>query len=142
MNPSDMQTSSVPLSQAFLRERGTKAQTYKLLNPELKVHPVYMSNDYIKKRARIAFTPLWVSSQSLKVDTKRWSKIACEERLCRCGGEVEDEEHVLLRCPEMDFAREKFHVNLEEYTNIGFLMNNLDVNVLIPFLECCMRVFK
>ena len=142
MNPLEIQQPRVPLSQAFLSERGSKAQTYKMLNTELKVHPVYTSKNYINERARIAFTRLRLSSHSLKVETGRWSRIAREERLCRCGGEVEDEEHVLLRCPETNFAREKFHVSLEEYTNIGLLMNNLDVNVLIPFVDCCMRVFK
>ena len=132
MNPLEIQQTRVPLSQAFLNERGTKAQTYKLLNPDLKVHPVYTSKDYINERARIAFTRLRLSSHSLKVETGRWSRIPREERLCRCGGEVEDEEHILLRCPETNFAREKFHANLKEYTNVGLLMNNLDVKVLIP----------
>ena len=142
MMPLEIQPPRVTLSQAFLNERGTKAQTYKLVNPELKVHPVYTSKDYVNERARITFTRLRLSSHSLKIETGRWSRIAREERLCRCGGEVEDEEHVLLRCPETDFAREKFHVDPEEYANVGGLMNNLDVNVLIPFVDCCMGVFK
>ena len=142
MLPVERQPARIPPSQRFLTERGTKAETYRLLNPELKVHPVYTSKNYIDERARICFTRLRLSSHSLKVETGRWSRIAREERLCRCGGSIEDEEHVLLRCPETDGAREKFHVNREEYTDVGRLMNNLDVNVLIPFVDCCMRVFK
>ena len=142
MLPVEIQPARIPLSERFMTERGTKAETYRLLNPELKVHPVYTTKEYVDERARISFTQLRLSSHSLKVETGRWSRIAREERLCQCGGSIEDEEHVLLRCPKTNDAREKFHVNPEEFADIGSLMNNLDVNVLIPFVDCCMRAFK
>ena len=85
---------------------------------------------------------MWLSSHSLKVETGRWSRIPKDDRLCGCGEAIQDEEHVLLRCPKTDFAREKFHVDSNVYTNIAGLMDTLETKVLVPFVDCCARVFK
>ena len=85
---------------------------------------------------------MWLSSHSLKVETGRWSRIPKDDRLCGCGEAIQDEEHVLLRCPKTDFAREKFHVDSNVYPNIAGLMDTLETNVLVPFVDCCARVFK
>ena len=142
MMPVETQPARATPSQTFMNERGSKAQTYRLLNPNLKVHPVYTSNDYIDEKARVIFTKLRLSSHSLKVGTGRWSRIAREDRLCVCGEAIEDEEHVLLRCHKTDFAREKFHIIRNEYPSISVLMDTLELSVLMPFVDCCMRVFK
>ena len=34
----------------------------------------------------------------LRVETGRWSRINLQDRLCECG-QIQTEEHVLLRCP-------------------------------------------
>ena len=130
------------LTESFMNENGSKAVTYRSLNPELKLHPIYYSKEYIDERARLTFTKLRLSSHSLKVETGRWSRIALENRVCGCGTGVENEEHVLLSCPKTDFARKKFDVRSDVYTNVGVLMDSLDVNVLVPFVDCCMKVFK
>ena len=106
------------------------------------MHPIYYSKEYIDERARLTVTKLRLSSHNLKVETGRWSRIALENRLCECGTDVEDEKHVLLACPKTDFAREKFNVRNDVYTNVGVLMDSLDVNVLVPFVDCCLKVFK
>jgi hypothetical protein len=126
----------------FVNESGTKAETYRTLNPELKVHPVYASAEYIDERARIAFTRLRLSSHSLKIETGRWSRIDREERLCGCGLAVENEEHVLLECPKTESVREKFHIDTALVNDMGLLMDSVDVKVLIPFVDCCLRIFK
>ena len=108
----------------------------------MKVHPVYTSHKYIDERARIAFSRLRLSSHSLKVETGRWSRIAQDERLCACGGGVEDESHVLLACPKTEAVRLKFNVDVSVMNDIGTLMDSLDVNVLIPFVDCCMKYFN
>ena len=142
MMPSEIQPAQPSLLQTFANERGTKAATYRTINPDLKVHPVYVSKEYVDERARITFTKLRLSSHSLKVETGRWSRIAPEDRLCGCGGAVEDEEHVLLLCPKTEFARQRFHVDSDTYGNIGELMNSLDVKVMVPFVDCCMQAFS
>ena len=126
----------------FANENETKAVTDRALNPELKVHPVYDSAEYIDERARIAFTRLRLSSHSLKIETGRWSRIASEERLCGCGLAVESEEHVLLNCSKTEEVRRKFHIDTASVRDIGLLMDSVDVKVLIPFVDCCLRIFK
>ena len=130
------------LTEKFANEQGTKAATYRSMNPELKVHPVYLSHEYIDERARITFSRLRLSSHSLKVETGRWSRIAHDERLCGCGGGVEDESHVLLVCPKTEAVRRKFNVDVTVMNDVVTLMDALDVNVLIPFVDCCMKMFK
>ena len=142
MIPVEAQTIRATPSQSFLNERGSKAQTYRSMNPNLKVHAVYTSNDYINERARVTFTRLRLSSHSLKVETGRWSRINREDRLCECGESIEDEEHVLLQCLKTEFAREKFQINRNEYPSISVLMDTLELSVLVPFVDCCVRVFK
>ena len=66
-----------------------------------------------------------------------------DERLCGCGSGVEDESHVFLVCPiKTEAVRHKFNVDTTVMNEIGTLMDSLDVNVLIPFVNCCMKVFK
>ena len=121
---------------------GTKAETYRRINPKLEAHEVYRTHEYIDERARMSFTKLRLSSHNLKVETGRWSRIPHDDRLCDCGEGVEDEEHVLLLCPKTEFARQKFNVNRNVYPNIGVLMDELNVSVLIPFVDCAMNVYK
>ena len=134
LTPVETQPDQAPLSQIFLNERGSKAESYRLLNPTLKVHPVYTSHDYIDERARVTFTKMRLSSHSLKIETGRWSRIPRDDRLCGCGEAIQDEEHVLLRCPKTDFAREKFHVDRNVYTSIAALMDTLEVKVFYGLL--------
>ena len=88
MMPSETRTVQPSLlqTQTFMNERGIKAETYIVMNPESKVHPVYVSRDYVNEKARITFTKLRLSSHSLKIETGRWSRITQEDRLCECGG--------------------------------------------------------
>ena len=65
-----------------------------------------------------------------------------DERLCGCGIGVQDESHVLLVCPKTEAIRLKFNVDTNVMNDVGTLMDSLDVNVLIPFVDCCMKVFK
>ena len=136
-------TAALPsLTEKFETEQGTKAVTYRSINPGLKVHPVYLSHEYIDERARITFSRLRLSSHNLKVETGRWSRIAHDERLCGCDGGVEDKSHVLLACPKTEAVRMKFNVDVTVMNDIGTLMDALDVNVLIPFVDCCIKIFK
>ena len=89
---------------------GTKFNTYKtVLNPQMNVSPVYTTNDYIPDYQRTAYTRIRVMSHRLKVETGRWSRIPADQRVCPCDGtSVQDEEHVLITCPNTLHLRQRF----------------------------------
>ena len=75
----------------------------------MNVSPVYTTIDYIPDFQRTAFTRLRVMSHRLKVETGRWSRIPAAQRVCPCDGvSVQDEEHVLLACPDTQHLRQRF----------------------------------
>ena len=103
----------------FNREQGTRAVTYRNINPELCVHQVYtIKNKYIDESKRTAFTRLRLSSHRLKIETGRWSRIDRENRLCDCGS-VQDESHVLFHCRFTKVVRQKYSINSNIYGSIG-----------------------
>ena len=61
------------------------------------------------KRKRRILTKLRGGTAGLEIETGRWRGISREDRLCKnCqSGEVEDVEHLLLRCTSMAEEREK-----------------------------------
>ena len=75
----------------------TRAMTYCQMNPELVVHPMYLSKDIIDDDFRIAFTRFRLSSHRLKIETGRLARIPREQRLCQCGA-IQSEKHVLCEC--------------------------------------------
>ena len=126
----------------FTNENGTKAETYRLLNPDLKVHNIYKTREYIYERERIQFTRLRLCSHNLNIERGRWTRTVREDRLCDCGLAVQDEEHVLLDCSITDDIRRQFNINREEYVNIGLLMDTVEPKDLVRFIQCCMRKFE
>jgi hypothetical protein len=62
MNPSTNANDS--LIEKFKQQTSTKATTYRDLNPDLSVHAVYTSNEYINERERFR-----LCSHHLKVET-------------------------------------------------------------------------
>lgn len=100
---------------------------YKRLNPELTSHPVYRSTD-VYEYHRQAFTRLNLASHHLKVETGRWSRVPRDERLCPCG-EVQDEEHVLMACPQTRHIRQ----TLPQFSNIYELHNLIDVKQMTKY---------
>ena len=54
MLPEEARSETSPsLTESFKSESGSKAITYRSINPELKVHPIYYSKEYIDERARL-----------------------------------------------------------------------------------------
>ena len=129
------------LRQKFNDDLGTKAMTYKMINNSLNVHKVYRSDTYINECERVAFTRLRLSSHNLYIEKGRWSRVPRENRLCECRQAVQDEEHILLDCPQTEHIRDNFQVDRETYENIGNLMDNLEVTQLIRFVKRCMDIF-
>ncbi len=81
------------------------ANTYRDINSDLSVHPMYQPNHYICELHRIATTRPRFSSHRLRIETGRWSRIPREERLCSCGENNQTESHVLLQCPQTALLR-------------------------------------
>ncbi len=77
-----------------------RASTYRDINSDFSVHPMYQPNHYICELHHIATTRLRLSSHRLRIETGRWSRIPREERLCSCGENVQTESHVLLQGPQ------------------------------------------
>ena len=75
----------------------TRRMSYRVVNPDLKVHPAY-TNLNVPEHDRIAFSKMRLSSHHMKFETGRWSRIAPENRLCVCGT-IQSDTHVLLDCP-------------------------------------------
>ena len=84
---------------------GTKFRTYCSINRDLSVHNVYST--YIPEHLRIALTRVCLSSHRLRIETGGWARIPRERRLCECGT-VQDEEHVLVRCPLTEPLRRRY----------------------------------
>ena len=77
---------------------------YRLINPELQVHELYLRKSIgVKELERISWTKLRVSAHSLAVVRGRWNRrgrgsLPWEDRLCSCG-QVQTETHVIENCP-------------------------------------------
>ena len=82
-------------------DNATKYWTYKhKLNKSLENHKVYSEKEYVPDYLRLAFTRLRTMSHDLRIETGRWSRTPRDLRVCPCSPvSIQDEEHVLIRCP-------------------------------------------
>ena len=62
--------------------------------------------------------------------------------MCGCGNGVQDEQHVLFRCPKTENERRKVGLQDGAYNDIGALMGEMDVHDLVSFVHNCMNHFK
>ena len=92
----------------IMSSKRTKATAYRLVNPDLSVHPVYTSNDIVDDDFRIAFTRLRLSSHRLRIETGRWARIPQDRRFCQCGVGVQTERHVLSECTLVGHIRRTY----------------------------------
>ena len=139
MNPSTQHDISVV--EKFRNQDTSKTRTYKEINPELTVHKVYTSTDYINERERLSFTRFRLSSHHLKIETGRWARIDREDRICCCGNGIQDEKHVLFNCSKTENERGRYGVD-EGVSDVGELMDGMDVHELVSFVHECMKHFK
>ena len=101
----------------LLASQSSKRMTYKAINPTLqKFEPMTAYN--IPEHHRIALTRLRTGSHNLKCETGRWARIPPEQRLCPCGTGVQNEEHVLLKCPKSDNLRQQYHIQYDVLHNL------------------------
>ena len=99
-----VQMSIDSLKQQVRSSLTTTTQTYVSINPDLSVHKMYLQDAYVPDKMHISFTRLRTGSHRLRIETGRWSRVPRDERLCDCG-QVQDEQHVLLRCPATEHLR-------------------------------------
>ena len=124
----------------FINVQGTRADTYRSINPNLEVHRVYTSTSYIEEHKRISFTRFRLSSHHLKVETGRWSRTPIDGRLCECGV-VQDEDHVVFVCYKTNDLREKYRISRRVYKDVGELMEICDEVKLVNFIHEVMVIF-
>ena len=84
---------------------------------------------------RKTMTKLRCSDHTLEVEKGRHKKIPREGRLCKMcdGGEVETEEHFLMKCNAYDSLRLE-HLTSRKYENIHDLLNETDDKTIIIYL--------
>ena len=69
------------------------------------------------------------------------SRIPRENRLCTCGGGIEDEGHVVFDCVKTQETREKYGISNRVYGSIGEMMEKHDCVDLVDFVDECMKKF-
>ena len=111
------------------KNMSTERTAYKIINPELKVHPVY-STPGLNEHDRVAFSRMRLSSHHLKFETGRWSRIPPEERLCACGN-IQSDVHVLLECQITSRARIKN--GIPDSGNLAELFNNVPMENICKY---------
>ena len=91
-----LETNISAVKERIMSSQKAKAITYRELNPDLSIHPVYTGKTI--DDLRTSFTRLRLSSHRLRVETGRWSRIERADRLCQCGSDIQTEQHVLIDC--------------------------------------------
>ena len=77
------------------RNGRSRYSTYKIINPNLEHPTIYNS---LKTQHDLEMVArLRTGTHQLRIETGRVSRTPREQRLCSCG-EIEDEEHFLVRC--------------------------------------------
>ena len=131
--PDHIRTDKEELMERVRSNEGSKYRTYCELNPELSVHPLYLNSRFIVEDSlRITFTRFRLSSHRLRVELGRWSRTPRDQRLCRCGTGIQDEQHLLL-CPQTQEIRESFNYHS---TDLYDLFQNMDKKKLCILSKC------
>ena len=99
----------------------TRRATYLTLNPELSLNEIYKGYFNVPEFSRISFTRIRTSSHRLRIETGRWSRTPRELRTCPCG-DIQTEEHVLLRCPVSQMLRSNLSLT-GSYGSASHLLN-------------------
>ena len=93
-------------------EGRTKYATYLNINPNLEPPSVYSTAGGHKKVSMIA--KLRTSAHNLQIEMGRRTATPRENRLCRCGEGVEDEEHFLTKCRLYTRVRQKHNIRTND----------------------------
>ena len=101
------------LQTKILDSNSSKRQQYLKWNPNLTINPFLIDSlqDKIQEYDRTAVNRLRLISHNLKVERGRWTRIPPEERLCKCGEDIQDEPHVLISCPLSAHLRTNYNID-------------------------------
>jgi hypothetical protein len=125
-----------------------KLRTLLLYKTELKQEPyLYL---YIPHRLRSAFAKFIIGHHELEIERGRHRNVPVNERYCKlCQSEnilcIEDEYHVLLKCPFYDDLRsiyldlENSPINMYTFTQI---MSSTDSRVVVNLASFVANMFK
>ena len=120
------------------RSTRTKYRTYAYLNPNLTVHPMYVSHN-VPDHERRGTTRLRLSSHNLAIETGRWARVAPDQRLCACGA-VQTEEHVICDCPYTGVIRADYPTI--SFANIVRFFQSNDIGAMCNVVNRTLRVFE
>jgi hypothetical protein len=90
---------------------------------------------------RKAMARFWCGNTQLEVVLGAWKGVPYAERLCRGWdlGKVEDEEHLLLVCPNTQKVKERFCLTLP-FTHTSTFVEPMQITntvTLAKFVACC-----
>jgi len=125
-----------------------KLRTLLLYKMDLK--PEYYLYLYIPRRLRSALAKFRIGSHELEIESGRHRNVPVNERYCKlCQSEnilcIEDEYHVLLKCPFYDDLRsiyldlENSPINMYTFTQI---MSSTDSRVVVNLASFVANMFK
>ena len=122
------------------QSHSTKRETYKNINPTLRSPSIYKGK-FIPEYLRIAFIRFRLSSHRLRIETGRWSRIPRELRLCVCGDDIQNEEHVLLKCPMTNDIRKLY--NISHTSIVSFFSDiNIDNSAKASLIYKTLKIFE
>ena len=95
------------IREKYNSDADSRLGSYLQMNPDLQ-KPMY---DNIIEFERVIMTRYRTGSHNLRIETgRRQPKVERENRLCKCGLEVQTLKHCLLSCPLLDNERVTYNV--------------------------------
>ena len=124
------------------QSESSRRLTYKYMNPDFVVHPIYNTRHSTNETHRISFTRFRLSGHTLTCETRRWNRrgrgrLPLEERLCQCGA-VQTEQHVVQYCPLSQHLRISY-----SFTDIPDLFTGrLNQNITCKIIHDILNLYE
>ena len=90
----------------------TRRMLYRQINPAINTYEA-LKLLTIPEHHRVALSRIRTGSHHLRSETGRWARIPPENRICQCRTGIQDEEHVLLRCPLSENLRQSHNIHYD-----------------------------
>ena len=126
------------VKQRVINATTTKRREYLNINPHLQQSEVYQDFS-ISEHHRVSYSRIRQGSHRLKIETGRWARIQRENRICPCGNEVQNEEHVLLRCPRTNHLRTNIN-NIDTCANLNEFFTKIEPPILTKFVYDVLKI--
>ncbi len=109
--------------------QGSKLRTYKLYKFSYCTEQYLLQN--IPIRYRSAFAKFRCGVAPLKIETGRYERKELDERLCINCDNVEDEKHVLLKCPLYEDLRQSMFIDVVGHNNNFLTLSDNEKNLFL-----------